>query len=141
MTSEELLDHHRRLHAELLASLEGLSDAQLQEPTIDGWSVKDNLAHLAFWDDLRADEITRISAGHASALHLDGGQDGRLNELAYQLRRGLSLDQVRWEIDHSFRRLEAAIQAAPSTALNPDLYGEAGLVSGHAGEHARYIVE
>jgi hypothetical protein len=30
------------------------------EPTIDGWSVKDHLAHMAFWDDLRAADIERI---------------------------------------------------------------------------------
>jgi hypothetical protein len=36
----------------LLAAIHGLSDAQMTEPSLDGWSVKDHLAHLALWDDV-----------------------------------------------------------------------------------------
>ncbi len=37
------------MRAELLAALDGLSDERMTEATLDGWSVKDNLAHRAFW--------------------------------------------------------------------------------------------
>lgn len=39
-------------HARLLAAISPLSDAQMTAPVLgaDGWSVKDVLAHLDFWD-------------------------------------------------------------------------------------------
>lgn len=139
VTRDALLEHYRTMRAGLMASIEGLSNAQLLETTIDGWSVKDNLAHIAFWDDLRADEITRISAGHQSVLRMTGQQDHDLNEMMYELRRELALAQVMWELRHSGERLLAAIEAAPPAALDPALYGEAGLLSTHGSEHAAYI--
>ena len=79
---EALLGHYRQSRADLLAAIAGLTEQQLTEASVDGWSVKDNLAHLAFWDDLRADEVTRISAGHASALRMSESDDRALNALA-----------------------------------------------------------
>jgi hypothetical protein len=136
---DSLLDHFRRVRAELMASIAGLSDAQMTETTVDGWSVKDNLAHLALWDDLRADEIVRMSAGHQTALRMSGEQDEHFNNLMYELRRELSLPQVLWELEHSRQRLEDAISAAPPDALDPSRYGEAGLLSTHDAQHAEYL--
>ena len=136
---EALLGHYRQSRADLLAAIAGLTEQQLTEASVDGWSVKDNLAHLAFWDDLRADEVTRISAGHASALRMSESDDRALNALAYRFRQDLSLQQMRWELQHSRQRLEDAIAAAGPQALDATRYGEAGLQSGHEDEHARYI--
>ena len=60
---DALLQHYRQMRDDLLAAIDGLSDGLLTEPSLDGWSVKDHLAHLALWDDLRAAEVLRISAG------------------------------------------------------------------------------
>jgi hypothetical protein len=138
-TRESLLEHFRHVRAELMASIEGLSDARMVETTVDGWSVKDNLAHIACWDDLRADEITRMSAGHASALHMTPEQNDVFNDMMYQLRRGWSLPQTLWELQHSRQRLLDAIAAADSRAFDPSLYGEAGLRSTHDAQHAEYV--
>ena len=67
---QELLAHYRRSRAELLAAIDGLSDAQLCDPSIDGWSVKDHLAHLAFWDDIRAAEVQRFQTDPGCKLFL-----------------------------------------------------------------------
>ena len=138
-TSESLLEHFRRVRSVLLTAIEGLGDQQMIDLTLDGWSVKDNLAHVAFWDDLRADEVIRMSAGHDSVLRMTHRQDADLNAIAYDLRRHLSLSQVRWELEHSRRRLEDAVSAAPPAALDPSRYGEAGLLSTHDAQHAGYI--
>ena len=95
---DALLDHYRRMREDLLAAIHGLGDDMMTEPSLDGWSVKDHLAHIALWDDIRASEVTRISAGHDSAWRMAEGQDEALNALAYQVRLPLSLDQVRWEL-------------------------------------------
>jgi hypothetical protein len=136
---EELLAHYRQTRQELLPAIDGVSDAELSERTLDGWSVKDHLAHLAFWDDVRAQEVERISAGHETAWRMSGEQDAAYNALGYDLRAGLSAAQVKWELERSRRRLLDAIASASERGLDASLYGEAGLRSGHEEEHTGWI--
>jgi hypothetical protein len=135
---DALLDHYRRMRADLLAAIDGLSDEQMTEPSIDGWSVKDHLAHIALWDELRAAEIARISAGHASAWRMHG-KDGIYSTLGHEMRRDLSLEQIRWELATSGQRVLDAIAAATPRGLDGSLYGEAGLRSTHEGAHVGWI--
>ena len=136
---EALLRSYNEMRRDLLAAVDGLSDALMIEPSIDGWSVKDHLAHIALWDDLRAAEVERISAGNETAWRMTGEQDAVYNQMAYEMRRNLSLDQVRWEFETSRQRLIDALSAATPRGLEPSLYGEAGLVSKHETEHTGWI--
>ena len=136
---EALLQHYRRTRQELLAAIEGLSDELMTEPSLDGWSVKDHLAHIALWDDIRASEVARISAGHASAWRMTGDQEAAYNALGHALRHGLSLEQAMWELTASRQRLLDAIQSATPRGLEASLYGEAGLYSSHEAAHAGWI--
>jgi hypothetical protein len=138
---DELLEHYRQSIDELKAAIADLSEAQMVEPSIDGWSVKDNLAHVAFWHNLRAEEIGRISAGYATTWRISGEEDERLNNIVHSARRDLPLDQAMWELDNSRQRLLHALAYATDRGLDPTLYGEAGLRSNHELEHARYIRE
>src|SRR5712691_10769769 len=87
---DELLQHYRRTREGLMSAINGLSDEQMSEPSLDGWSVKDHLAHLALWDDLRAMEVERVSAGHESAWKFSEAQEDAYNEVGYELRRSMS---------------------------------------------------
>lgn len=136
---EDLLQHHRQSRERLLSAIDGLSDEQMSEPLLDGWSVKDHLAHLALWDDIRAAEVERISSGHVSAWRMTEEQDEAHNAAGYDLRRSMSVAQARWELETSRRKLLDAIAAANESALDPSRYGAAGLRSGHEGEHAGWI--
>lgn len=136
---EALLQHYRRTREELLSTISGLSNELMTEPSLDGWSVKDHLAHLAVWDEIRAQEVARISAGHNSAWRMTGEQDDSYNALSYDLRRGLSVDQVSWELETSRQRLLDAISSASDRAFDASLYGEAGLRSGHEAQHTGWI--
>jgi uncharacterized damage-inducible protein DinB len=136
---DELLQHYRQTRAELLAAIDGLSEEEMTERSLDGWSVKDHLAHLATWDEIRASEVTRISAGHDSSWRMTGEQDASYNALSFDLRAGLSLDQVRWELAASRERLLDAIAGANERGLDGSLYGEAGLRSGHEAQHTAWI--
>jgi hypothetical protein len=124
---------------DLLAAIHGLGDELMTEPSLDGWSVKDHLAHLALWDDVRAAEVARISAGHDSAWRMADEQVAAYNALGYALRRDLSLDQVRWELATSHQRLLDAIASATPRGLDSSVYGEAGLRSTHEAVHAGWI--
>ena len=140
-SKERLLAHYSDMRRQMSAALGGLSPRQLAEPSIDGWSVKDHLLHIATWDEIRADEVARISAGYATAWRMSGEQDGAYNELSYALRRDLSLEQAMWEWEKSRQQLLEAISAAPERAFDAGLYGEAGLVSHHEAQHAGWIKE
>jgi len=135
---EALMRHYREMRAALLDAIAGLNDDQLIERTIDGWSVKDHLAHLALWDELRATEVERISAGFDSTWRMQG-RDGEFSGLGYDMRRDLSLQQVRWESAHTHQRLLDAIAAASERGLDGSLYGEAGLKSTHEAAHTAWI--
>lgn len=134
-----LLRDYRRMREELLSAIDGLSEELLTEPSLDGWSIKDHLAHLAVWDEIRASEVVRVSAGHDSAWRMTGDQDAAYNALAHDLRRALSLQQVRWELETSRQRLLDAISSATARGLDGSLYGEAGLRSLHEAEHTGWI--
>ncbi len=134
-----LLQHYRQMRKALLSAIDGLSDDLMTEPSLDGWSVKDHLAHLALWDDIRASEVVRLSAGHDSAWRMTHDQDTAYNALGHSLRLALSLEQVRWELAASRQRLLDAISAATSRGLDGSLYAEAGLRSFHEAEHTGWI--
>src|SRR3990172_10667047 len=136
---DALLQHYREMREELLAAIDGLSDELMTEPSLDGWSIKDHLAHLALWDDIRASEVVRISSGHDSAWRMSGEQDTVYNALAHDLRLALSPDQARWEMMTSRQRLLDAISSATARGLDASLYGEAGLRSTHEAQHAGWI--
>lgn len=136
---DALLTHYHLVREDILAAISGLSAAQMVDPSLDGWSVKDHLAHLSLWDDIRASEVERISAGHDSAWRMSEEQDTALNDLAYRLRLSLPLSQILWEFSTSHQRLIAAITAASERGLDSSLYGEASLHSTHEAEHTDWI--
>ncbi len=135
----ELLAWIRAERALLDQTLGRLTEEQMLKPGPEGWSVKDHLAHIALWDDLRASEVARISAGHDSAWRMTDEQGEAYNALGYALRRALSLEQVRWELATSHQRLLDAIASATPRGLDASLYGEAGLRSGHEAAHTGWI--
>ncbi len=137
---ESLLNHYRRSREELLSAIDGLSSDSLTEPSLDGWSVKDHLAHIAFWDDIRTSEVARISAGQDSAWPvMTDEQADVLNSLVHDLRLALTLEHVRWELATSRKRLLDAISAASERGLDASLYRESGLRSSHEAEHTCWI--
>jgi len=136
---EELLEHYRRTREQLMSTIAGLTDEQMGDPSLDGWSVNDHLAHIALWDDLRAGDVERISAGHESAWKFTDPQNDAYNDVGHELRRGISAAQARWELERSRRRLLDAIAAAEPRGLDASLYGSAGLVSTHEVQHSGWI--
>jgi uncharacterized damage-inducible protein DinB len=133
------LQHYRVMREELLAAIAGLSDELMTEPSLDGWSVKDHLAHIALWDDIRTSDVIRISAGYDSTWRMTGDQDAAYGAMGHDLRVNLAVKQVTWELAASRQRLLEAIRAATPRGLDASLYGEAGLKSGHERQHAGWI--
>ena len=137
-TRETLVQHYREMRARFLLAIDGLDDARLTEPSIDGWSVKDHMLHIAFWDGLRSGDIRRISAGHETAWKLDG-RDGQLNAIAFDMRKDMTLGQARWELAVTHEAVLDAIEGMAERALDPSLYGEMGLRGQHEAVHTTWI--
>ena len=74
-----VIESFQRSRSELLSVIEGLSEAQLLEPSLDGWSVKDHLSHLAQWHELRFLDTVRLAAGYHSAVDSSPEQDEAFN--------------------------------------------------------------
>lgn len=136
---DDLLRQYSESRSKLLAAIHGLTDDQMSETSIDGWAVKDHLAHIALWDDIRAAEVERISAGFDSAWRMTEEQDDAHNATGYELRRSMSAAQSRWELETSRRKLLDAIAAAPPEALDTSRYGAAGLRGDHEEQHAGWL--
>lgn len=137
---DELIAHYAATRADLISALVGLSDESMSEPSLDGWSVKDHLAHIATWDEVRAAEVARISAGWDTAWRMTHEQDEHYNVMSYDLRMGLSAAQARWELATTREQLLEAIASATPRGLDGSLYGEAGLRSSHEVEHTEWIL-
>ena len=135
---DAVIQHFREIRTHFLSAIEGLTEAQLTEPSIDGWSVKDHLNHLAFWHDLRSSEIPRISAGfeHAWPLSVDSQV---LNDIVQPARTNLSLEQARWEYESAIDRVIEAVGHANERGLIQSHYGEVGLATTHDLGHAEFI--
>jgi uncharacterized damage-inducible protein DinB len=136
---DALLQHYRLMRKELLLAIDGLSEELLAEPSLDGWSVKDHLAHVALWDEIRAREVERISAGNDSAWRMTSDQDAAYSALGHELRLALSPAQVTWELATSRQRLLDAILSATARGLDASRYGEAALHSTHETQHTSWI--
>ncbi len=136
---DELQEHFRRMRAELLMLLDGLNDDQMIERTLDGWSVKDHLTHVAFWDELRAAEIDRISAGFSTCADVTDNQAETLNQINHALFADCTLDQAMWEIGRAHQRVLDAIAVASERGLEPEHYADVGLESDHEAEHIGWI--
>ena len=135
---DRLVEHFRAMRAELLAAIDGLSDAQLSEKTLDGWSVKDHLVHIALYDELRVAEVRRISAGWQTAWHMPG-KDHIYSDLGYDLRANFSPAQVLWEIANTHEQLLAAIAEGSDLILHPERFSEAAMPSTHEAQHTGWI--
>lgn len=118
MDRRELLRAMQTGHDRLEAALSGLRDEALLAPELDdGWSVKDLLAHLAFWQKRVGDIYLGLVIGDMSNLEGVDLSVDELNALAYERNRPASLAQVRENESWAYRALKQLAAAAPEEHL------------------------
>jgi hypothetical protein len=117
-------------HAQLIVKLDkawdafhaayaGLSDEQLLKPGVTGdWSVRDILAHVSWWEQESLTHLPQILQGIRPPRYADlyGGIDA-FNAQMTELRRGLSLSEVRQELEETHRQLVVYVQSVPAEAI------------------------
>ncbi|MGE0597994.1 MAG: DinB family protein [Dehalococcoidia bacterium] len=138
-TKDEYIAYCRGMRGDLLGAIDGLTDVQISEQSLDGWSVKDHLLHIALWDEFRAAEVERISAGQDSLWKMREEQVDAIADVLYALRRSATAAQAKWEAANTHDRLLNALSEATPRGLDASLYGEAGLPSDHEAAHTSWI--
>lgn len=94
MTKSELLAALDASRQNLLAALEGLSEADLVEPgVIDGWTPKDLLSHLTAWEAELVKMLAQARQGRRPAF-LDLGDTEALNAKWHNETKDRALERV-----------------------------------------------
>jgi hypothetical protein len=85
---------------QFLAAIDGIPEERMTEPGVVGeWSVKDALAHVAYWDD--------------PDLPDSGGDWQPINERVAAERANWSLAETRRNLEETHERMLAALRARP----------------------------
>ncbi len=135
-----LLDNARQ---ELLTSFQGLAEEQMETPALDGWSVKDMLAHVAMWDEMELPDMRRAARGRARVLDaLDDAYQlvDRWNDIQFALRKTLPLEQVLAELDEARHEIMRFLASVAEEHLTSGFVPAAcAIQADHDREHAGHI--
>lgn len=87
----------------------------------EGWSLKDVMAHITFWESYALTRLQEATHGCTPELYGDisEAQLNAINQDALEAGRGRSLDQVKDDFAHIRRELLDAIQGVPADEDDP----------------------
>jgi hypothetical protein len=102
------------------ALLASLSEEQILIPEVNGsWSVKDNIAHLAAWQDYQAARQEGVLDGVEPPDPAPGLEtEDEINDYYYHRYKDLPLAEVLADFRASYQRILAATRALRWEALN-----------------------
>lgn len=99
-------------------SYAGLSDVQLTESAVtENWSVKDLLAHVTTWEAEALKHLPLIIAGGRPPRYVTYGGINAFNAQITTQKRGLSLGDVRRQLDETHSRLIDFIRSVADDQL------------------------
>ena len=122
MKKQQILEKLERTWNDFQQSFSGLPDDLLSQPGANGdWSVKDLMAHVAWWEEETLKHLPDVAQGKRLPRYADlyGGLDA-FNRLMWEKWRRASLAEVRQYMLDTHRRLLEYIQAAPDELLQTD---------------------
>jgi hypothetical protein len=109
--------------AQLEATLAGMNEQQLTAPILEGgWSAKDMMDHLAFWEQSMLDRIQRAAGGER--IHRPQATDeqrsaeiDRINTAAQAAAQSRQLADVRSEFDRSYLEVLSYIETLSESQI------------------------
>jgi hypothetical protein len=140
-TREELLLHSRQVHEQLEALLALLSDEEQTQSatTEDGWTVKDHLAHLTWWEQ----RVIRMLGGAADPIAEipgDGEDANVVNAYVFAANRDRPLAEVRSAFDASYLAMLHVIATVPDAVLAERYDWISSNADSHYDEHLRILL-
>jgi hypothetical protein len=111
----QLLARLEKSWQDFQASYSGLSDPELMEPGVTGnWSVRDILAHVTTWEQEALRHLpTILKREQPPRYSVTYGGINAFNRKMREEKSGLTLAEVRRELDDTHRRLVAFIKSVP----------------------------
>lgn len=128
MNREELVDTIRGVRSEFDSALAGLSEAQMLQPVLNGgWSVKDALAHIGWWEQRGAYLFRTFAAGQQPAEIINDDNIDAVNERVYRQYKDMPLDEVRAFEQSAYRDILLLAETVPEEDLfDPNRFPELG---------------
>lgn len=115
--AEGLIEKIESSYARLIRLYRSVPVTELIEPALlNGWSVKDTLAHIAAWEWRCA---SLLNESHQSDLPLKAKPDvDALNRESYQERQEWSWEEVETDFRQAHQTLLEAVRTLPSGRVN-----------------------
>jgi hypothetical protein len=132
-TKRELLDAEDTGWTQFILLVESLSDQQMEVPgyIVEGWSVKDLLAHVGSWQAEAVQVLEQIRMGTHTSANVDVDA---LNDRFYQANKDLPLSVVRAEVWSARTRMLEELNALPEVSPKAEeWFAESGAT--HYAEH------
>ena len=112
MNKTEFLEALRAERARLDRKLARLSEAQLTERAApDTWSIKDNLAHLTYWEQYMLDKVRRAMEAGETPKWVTSEQETAINAQLFADNRERPLAEVLAAMRRSFEQVVGQVQA------------------------------
>jgi len=118
MDKSELIQKMTESRAEFEGLIAQFDDERMLRPVLPGnWTVKDVLAHMAWWARRAQLVISAVLAGQEPVYSLDEKDLDNVNRKIYEDNRLLSLADVRREEAESYRALFALVESLSADDL------------------------
>jgi hypothetical protein len=117
----ELLDKVQQGYGQFEDLLASLSEEQMTVPKVnDGWSIKDNIAHLTVWQNYLLSRLRGVIDGSTSEPEflLAAGTEDEENEQIYQQNKDRALADVLTDFRASYQTVLATLQSMSEESLN-----------------------
>ncbi len=124
MNKTELLEKVFTSRREFEALLAQFSAEQMLQATLPGgWTAKDALAHIAWWERRAHVVVSAVSQGREPEYSLDEGDVDKRNRQTYEEHRLRPLTEVRHEEAEAYLALVALAESLSDDDLsNPDKF-------------------
>ena len=124
MNKADLLTQIRASRQQLEATLAQISDEQMVAADMPGgWSAKDALAHIAWWEKYAVNTYHTLRRGDTPASVIEEQTVDELNARVFAENRARNLADVRREESEVYQDLLALVENAPEEDLfNPQQF-------------------
>jgi len=119
----KLIELRKMIYAQMLSFIDDLDEsARSEESEPDAWSIKDNLVHVALWDERRGKNLVALSKGESPQEYPEYEE---LNAQEYEIHKNDSWEQVHVLISRSHEEIMTGLHG-----LGEDQLSQTGLLTG-----------